>query len=161
MSDYRILGVDDFPKAFEGSFARLQVCVEEAYLASREWPEKVAAAIQAALEFAAENPDAVHVLLNESLAHGEDGISRYDRLLEPAMEVLALGRDELPSRRSPLPALTERAIAGGILMLVAQHLDLGCVEDLPALAPEVIQFALTPYLGIARARGVALFASRV
>jgi hypothetical protein len=39
-------------------------------------------------------------------------------------------------------------------MLVAQRVDLGRAAELPTLAPEAIQFVLTPYLGAAEARRV-------
>jgi hypothetical protein len=45
-------------------------------------------------------------------------------------------------------------MAGGVAMLVAQRLDRGAASELPALAPEAIQFVLTPYLGAAEARRV-------
>jgi hypothetical protein len=54
-----------------------------------------------------------------------------------------------------LPEITERAMIGGLAMLIAQRLDLGRAAELPALAPEAIQFVLTPYLGTEEARRVA------
>lgn len=44
---------------------------------------------------------------------------------------------------------------GGVATLVAQRLDTGTEEELPALASEAVQFVLTPYLGTAWAAEVA------
>jgi hypothetical protein len=49
---------DDFAQAFESAFAHLQVEALEACGRHQDWPEKVAAAIYAALDFAAANPTA-------------------------------------------------------------------------------------------------------
>jgi hypothetical protein len=145
---------DDFASAFEAAFARLQVAIEEAWVAEADWPAQVAAAIRAAFEFAAANPSSANVLTNEALAEGVDGIARYRRLVAYAAELLVAGREE-HSDGSELPEVLENALAGGLAFLVAQHLDQGRARELPVLAPEAIEFVLTPYLGAAEARRVA------
>jgi hypothetical protein len=54
-----------------------------------------------------------------------------------------------------LPDLTEHALVGGIAALIADRVARGRADELPAMAPEAIQFALTPYLGIAEAKRIA------
>lgn len=54
-----------------------------------------------------------------------------------------------------LPETIERALAGGILALIARRVDQGCAGELPELVPDAVQFALTPYLGTDQARRVA------
>ncbi len=46
-------------------------------------------------------------------------------------------------------------MASGVVMLVARRLYQDREGELPALAPEAIQFVLTPYLGAEEARLVA------
>jgi hypothetical protein len=145
---------DDFPRAFEAAFARLQVVVEEAYLSRAEWPDQIAAAIRAGFEFAATDSIAADLLTNQALAHGRDGIARYQRLIGFAAGLLAPGR-QLSDDGELLPRVIEQSLAGGIVMLVAQRVDQGLAAELPALAPDAIQFALTPYLGTGRARRIA------
>ena len=145
---------DDFPRAFEAAFARLQVVVEEAYVAQAEWPDQVAAAIRAGFEFAASDPDAADILTNQALAKGSDGVARYQRLLSYGVSLLLPGRKHSPDG-APLPGIVEQSVAGGIITLVAQRVDRGRASELPALASDAIQFALTPYLGVERARMVA------
>jgi hypothetical protein len=114
----------------------------------------VAAAIREALEFAAGDPAAVRALTSDALAAGKPGFAQYERLISYLCELLLPGRAER-SDAERLPKETERALAGGVAMLVAQRIDLGRHAELPALAPEATQFVLTPYLGIDEARRVA------
>ena len=145
---------DDFARAFESSFAHLQIRIEEACAKSDGWPRGVAAAIHAAFEFAAEDPTAAAALTRRALGVGADGIARHRRLLAYLADKLAPGRELAPDGRG-LPTVTEQALAGGLAGLVAERLVRDGLADLPALAPEAIQFALTPYIGVAEARRIA------
>ncbi|HET8862224.1 MAG TPA: hypothetical protein VFM94_03140 [Solirubrobacterales bacterium] len=145
---------DDFADAFEAAFARFQVRIERACAEGADWAGGAAAAIRAALEFAAEDPAAANTLTNEAMAAGVDGIARRERLLAYAAEGLAHGRDRR-SEAEDLPGLTEHALVGGIAALIADRVARGRAAELPAMAPEAIQFALTPYLGIAEAKRIA------
>jgi hypothetical protein len=145
---------DDFADAFEAAFARLQVRIETACAAEEEWPVQVAAGIRAALEFAAADPASARLLTNEALAAGRDGHARYDRMLSHFGERLLPGRALRPEGER-LPEIVEKAMTGGIAMLIAQRLDMGRAEALPALAEEATQFVLTPYLGTEAARRIA------
>lgn len=145
---------DDFPRAFEAAFARLQVVVEEAYLAESEWPSQVAAAIRAGFDFAATDPVVADLLTNEALARGHDGLGRYRRLIDFSAGLLAPGRDLVPDG-TLLPSTLEYSLAGGITLLVAQRVDQGRAGELPRLAGDAIQFALTPYLGVREAHRIA------
>ncbi len=143
---------DDFTDAFQSAFARLQICVETACAPEPDWPGRVAAGIRAALEFAAAHPDDAGVLTNDALAHGRAGFERYDRMLDHFAVALRPGRDELPHGHD-LPAVTDKAMVGGLASLIAARLDTAPAL-LPPLAPEAIQFVLTPYLGSDEARRV-------
>lgn len=145
---------DDFATAFEGAFARLQVRVEEAMAGEGEWPVRIAAAIRAGLDFAAADPAAANLLSNEALSRGAAGIARYQRLIGYLAGLIAPGR-ECAAGGARLPEITERALAGGVAMLVAKRLDQGRAAELPSLAPEAIEFVLTPYVGNAEARRIA------
>jgi hypothetical protein len=145
---------DDFADAFEAALARFQVRIEGACAAAADWPTAAAAAIRAALEFAAEDPGAANTLTNEAMAAGLDGIARRERLLAHTGDALARGRGER-AEAEQLPGLTEHALVGGIAALIAERVATGRAAELPAMAPEAIQFALTPYLGIAEAKRIA------
>lgn len=144
----------DFSMMFEAAFARLQVTVLEACEEALDWPEKVALGMRAGLAFAAADPTAAQALTNEALANGVEGIARYERLITYLGERLYPGRHERREERE-LPGITERAMAGGVLTLVSQRIDQGRAGELTKLAPEAIQFVLTPYLGAGDARNIA------
>jgi AcrR family transcriptional regulator len=146
---------EDFASVFETAFARVQIAVEEASTGQPDWASRIAAAIRAGLEFAAADPAAAHVLANEAIAAGPDGLARYRRLTRYIAEALAAGRGQSP-QGDEAPGVTEQALAGGLLGLIAERLTAGRAAELPALAPEAIEFALTPYLGTAEAKRVGL-----
>lgn len=145
---------DEFAKAFEAAFARLQVAVEQASAEKHEWAAKAAAAVAATLEFATTDPEAAQLLTNEALARGAEGISRHERVISYAADQLATGRNLRPEN-AQLPEITERALVGGLVMLVAQRLDQNTMDQLPQATPEMIEFVLTPYVGADEARRFA------
>lgn len=145
---------DDFADAFESAFARLQVAIEAACAAEDEWPAQVVAGIRAAFAFAASDPASARLLTSDALAAGREGWARYERLIAHYGERLLPGRAQSPDGRH-LPEITERAMIGGLATFIAQRLDRGKQADLPAAAPDAIQFVLTPYLGAEQARRVA------
>ncbi len=151
MEDERPVELGD---AFEPAFARLQIRVEAACTGELEWPARVAAGVRTALAFAAADPATAEVLTNEAMAAGKDGFARYDRMIEYFADALRPGRAERADGER-LPEITEKTMVGGVAMLVAQRLSFGRQSELPALAPEAIQFVLTPYLGAADAKRVA------
>jgi hypothetical protein len=147
-------GQDEFASVFEAAFARLQVTLLEACAREDGWPQKIAVSVRAGLEFVAADPAAGLALTSEALTRGKEGVSCHERLLAYLGERLLPGRDEAADGPR-LPEITERAMAGGVVALVSQRLDQGRASELPALAPEAIQFVLTPYLGGDEARRIA------
>lgn len=141
------------PDEFAAAFARLQVRVETACAAESEWPAEVAAGVRAALRFAATHPAAADLLTNGALASGPEGHARYERMLDHFAARLRAGRTERPEGER-LPEITEKALVGGLAMLVAQRLDRGREAELPGAGAEVVQFVLTPYLGAEEARRI-------
>jgi hypothetical protein len=145
---------EGFANAFDAAFARLQIRIESECIREAEWPEQVSAGIRAALEFVASDPRAARTLTTDALAGGLVGYERYDRMISHLGEWFQPGR-ELKPEGERLPEITEKAMVGGVAMLVAQRVDLGLHAELPELAAEAVQFALTPYLGTEEARRVA------
>lgn len=64
------------------------------------------------------------------------------------------GRAESP-HGADLPPSTERSIARGVATIVANRIERGHSDELTGLAPEVVQFVLTPYIGTEEARRIA------
>lgn len=145
---------DDFAFAFDSAFAALQVQIESACAMAARWPDRVAAGIQAAFVWAAAEPSAAQLLTNDALAGGSAGFERYERMIAYIAELLMPGREQA-AHGERLPEITERAMASGVAMLVAQRLSLGKEAELPVIAAEAVQFVLTPYLGSDEARRAA------
>jgi hypothetical protein len=145
---------EGFAGAFDSAFADLRVRVEAACAAEDEWPAGVAAGIRAGFGWAAAEAAAANLLTNDALAGGSVGFERYEGMVGYFAGQLAPGH-ELASHGVRLPEITERAMASGVAMLVAQRLSVGREGELPGLAAEAIQFVLTPYLGTAEARRLA------
>lgn len=120
--------------------------IEQLAVAGSTWPARAALAIRAALDWAAADPAGANVLTNEALARGRAGRADYDRMLDHFAALLAPGRQERPDG-DHLPGIMEKALVGGLAMLIANRLELGRSAELSDLAPEAIQLVLTPYLG--------------
>jgi hypothetical protein len=142
---------DRFGTAFATAVGRLQVSVLEACGGEEAWPAKVCAGIGAAVEFAAADPRAMRLLTTESLVQRPDGGSRYLRMVEHFADLL---RGEAPpsDRR---PSTTEVAVIGGIASVIADHLRAAELEAMRAVAPELMELALAPYMSRGEAKGWA------
>jgi hypothetical protein len=66
---------------------------------------------------------------------------------------LERGRTERPKPAS-LPSSTEDSIIGGLLSLASRAILVGSPR-LPELLPDLVEFALAPYLGSGRAKRLA------
>ncbi|HET9677219.1 MAG TPA: TetR/AcrR family transcriptional regulator [Solirubrobacterales bacterium] len=118
------------------------------------WPLKVKVGIGLTLDTVVASPaEAQFVVAEPTRGHDElrlrmvESHSRLARLL-------AAGRSEAP-RGAELPDLVEFALVGGVCDVISNQLYEGEVKHLPALAPELVEFVLTFYLGSARAVEVA------
>jgi len=152
--DGRAQQPEEFATAFEAAFARLQVVLEMACAEPGPWHRRAAAAVRGTLDFAAADPEAATLLTNEALAGGVDGVHRYERLMTYVAGLLEGGRAESP-HADELPSSIERSLAGGVATIVGNRAGRATRDELLELAPEVVQFVLTPYLGTAEAKRLA------
>ena len=137
-----------FSVSFSAAVARLQVAILDACRRQEEWPAKIAGGVAAAVEFALADPDATRLLTVESLIEKPDGGRRYVRAVDHFAELL---RAEAPAdRRRPLN--TERALVGGVAMMIADRVRSDTLADLTVELPELVEFVLLPYLGLEDAR---------
>ena len=143
----------DFGEAFEAAAARLREAVADACARPAPWPGRVCAAIEAAVEFAAVDPAAARLLLVEPWAHGAAGAERRERLYDHFAALLAAGREEL-SGGERLPELAEQVLVAAVAAILGRRLAPGGEGEPPlrALAAELIEFVLLPYIGHTRAR---------
>lgn len=140
--------------AHEQAFDRLTGELVRSCAAQSEWSAKVVVAIATAIVFAVRSPAEAQLLVLESLAAdtilAERALASNDFLVG----LLRNGREHCP-RAATLPELTERALIGATASVIGQRLLCDQADQLPALAPQLIQLILIPYVGHEEAARIA------
>ncbi|HEX5375991.1 MAG TPA: TetR/AcrR family transcriptional regulator [Solirubrobacterales bacterium] len=123
-------------------------------VAPPEWADQVRAGVGAFLAYVASESALARVFVVESLAAGPAAAQRYERTVRAVAPFFRLGR-RTSEAGDRLPPTLEETIVGGIFWVVYQRIVVGRPEELEGLLGELVEFALTPYLGAAAARRVA------
>jgi AcrR family transcriptional regulator len=145
-----------FVAAYDAVMAELRGRVDSAYEAEPEWSEAVRAGLEAMLDFLAAEPNLARLSMVEALVAGPVVVERYDAAIDGLVPYLRAGREQAsPEVLATLAPTTEEALVGGIVSLVSRRIFAGRVDELEALLPDLVEFALTPYLGSAEAAAVA------
>lgn len=141
--------------AFEKGVEDLRPLLAEAYLSESEWPLRVRAALAALLADFADYPELARLLTAEPFVAGPEIATRHKAAIEEMVPYLREGR-ELREAEDRLPDTAERGILGAVNSMIARQVTAGRGEELTELLPDLAQFILTPYLGAAEARRVAV-----
>jgi len=128
--------------------------VIEAAGQSEKWSDQVAAGLAAFLDYVVEEPALAHTCMVDALAAGPVAVESYEEALRPFVALFKLGRG-VSFFGDELPETTEEAIVGGVFWIVHRRLTRCSVESIVELLPEIVEFALIPYLGAAAAREVS------
>jgi AcrR family transcriptional regulator len=138
-----------FIAAYEALDGYVETLMKEAAKDKEEWPDRVAAAVRAVTAFLASRPNLARIYLVEVAVVGEAAnpvrektTTRFVGLLEPGRRL-----------REVDPGVAE-GLVGGIVTLLGRRVRDGEADQLGALAPGVIEFVLSPYLGLDGARAV-------
>lgn len=149
---------DNFSSKQDCFLATLDFALEEALRriidAATEvesWQQRVRAGIAAFLGYVAEEPALARTCLVESLSAGPESLDRYEEGLQRFLPLFRIGRKVSP-HGDELPATLEETIAGGIFWVIYNRIVLGETEQIEQLLPELIEFALTPYIGAEAAK---------
>ena len=116
--------------------------------ASQPWALRVGAAIRAALELAEQDPAAGRVLVIHSAALGDE--TEFAAMVQRFANLLRWG--------APKPYRSEAAARNSVLLVARQmllHLETRPAAPLSEIAPGLIVFVLTPYVGLDEARRAA------
>ena len=145
-----------FVSAYETVMEQLRERVDAAYQEQEEWPQAVRAGIGAMLGFLAAEPNLARLSMVEALVAGPVVVERYDAAIRSLVPYLEAGREGRPpevlARLSPT---TEEALVGGMVSLISRRIIAGQTAELEELLPDLVEFALTPYLGTAAAAKAA------
>lgn len=118
------------------------------------WPRRVRAGLTAFLAYVAEEPALARTCMVEALSAGPAAVAYYEESQQAFVSLFRLGRDVSP-HGADLPETLEEAIIGGVFWIVYQRLAVAEGAAITDLLPELVEFALTPYLGAEAAREIA------
>jgi AcrR family transcriptional regulator len=110
------------------------------------WPKQVEAGLRAFLQYVASEPDLARTCMVEALSAGPDALACYEESVQVFISLFQIGRNVSPKGKE-LPATLEEAIVGGVFWLIYQRLIDGEEDKIEDLLPEILEFALVPYLG--------------
>lgn len=116
-----------------------------------KWADRVEAGLTAFLRYVVEEPALARTGVVEALTAGPEAVRCYEESLQAFVSLFRQGRKASP-RGEQLPETMDEAIVGGVFWIVHQRLVLGQTEGIEGLLPELVEFALTPYLGAEAAR---------
>jgi AcrR family transcriptional regulator len=140
--------------AQEAFLGRLWLEVTGACEGVEVWPLRVRAVVAAVVSSLVEASSLARVFAIEgpgaSLAAAERQFAALDRLAR----LLTEGRKFYP-RAANLPVITERALIGGAVSIVAQNLLAEDPKAISTMQTQLVEVLLAPYLGNQEARRVA------
>jgi AcrR family transcriptional regulator len=133
-----------FDSAVTEVAARIQEsCVE---IGADEWIDRIAAGLRAFLNFVAENPAVARMCLIEAMSATPAASARYDDAMGRFVELL---RENTPADTG-LPDTIEETLVGGVAWILHQKIRHGEAEQALDLMPELLDFVLAPYQGVAK-----------
>lgn len=137
---------DCFLAAFDASAALMRKRIDAAVAdAGPDWRGRLRAGIAELLCFIVEEPEAARIVIVEARASSPTGLRRRDELLDRfAGCVDALVREDLDE---PPSAIAAAGVVGGIESVLYARLQKEETEDLEALLPSLMYFAVLAYAG--------------
>jgi AcrR family transcriptional regulator len=147
---------DCFIAAYDAAIEQIRGSVVEACAnpSQGQWPVRVRDAIAALLALLSAEPALASISLVEGLRAGPNIYDRYQAAVETFVEYLREGAPQAVAGEA-VPDATDEAVVGGIASLLGRRVVAGEAERVELLLPEILEFALTPYLGAQEARRIA------
>jgi len=142
-----------FLAAYEDSVSRIRARVMVGCREEDGWSVRVLGGLTALLEHLAAEPAQAQLVLVEGLRAGRGVYDLYQESLQSFVLLLREGAPA-PSAGGPPPPATDEAVVGGIASLLARRVLGGETQKLPEFLPEIAEFVLTPYLGVAETRRI-------
>jgi len=142
-----------FFAAYDAAVEGLRGEVLGACKGESEWAEGVCSGLAAALVRLAAEPAQANLLLVEGLRAGPGVYGRFQGAVESFVPHLRNGAPAGTSAGRP-PEAADEAVVGGIASLLGRRVLAGEAARLGRFFPELAEFALTPYLGVAAARRI-------
>jgi AcrR family transcriptional regulator len=138
--------------AFEEGLDRLSRTVDDARAREQAWLERVRSGVVALLGFFDDEPSWAHLLLGEASIAGTQALRYEQRLLGVITGLLGdAGPNALNEPATP-SQMTAELVAGGAFAVIRARALQESGETLVELAPPLMAFIVTPYLGEVAAR---------
>jgi AcrR family transcriptional regulator len=146
---------DCFVAAYDVAVEKVRERIVAACLEAEQldWALRVRAAIEALLQTFATEPALASMILVEGLRAGRGVYDRYQAAIESFVAYLRKDAPPGPTG-AEVPEATDEAVVGGIASLLGRRILAGDREELEQLFPEILEFALTAYLGAEDARRI-------
>ena len=139
---------DCFLAAFDTSASRLRNQVATAAEEGGNcWRDRMRGRFDALLTFAATEPEAARTVIVEARAATPDAALRRIALLDGFATCIDSEVRELLPSGTTHSAITASGVVGGVESLLYARLNRGQMDDLPALLPSLMYFAVLPYEG--------------
>lgn len=137
---------DCFAAAYAIWADRLATELLTAALAEGDWRRGMRAGLVALFRFVDAHPDVTRALLIEVEVAGGSALSTREGMIERLGEAIDAGREQAAPEEQP-PPLTGIFVAGGIANYVSEQLASGRRGATWEGLPELMRFAVAPYLG--------------
>ncbi len=111
-----------------------------------EWIDRLAAGLRAFLTYLSEHPATARMCVIEAVSATPAASARYDEALQRFVELL---RRNVPAD-TRLPNTIEETLVGGIAWILHQQIRRGEAERIVDLTPALLDFVLSPYLGVGK-----------
>ena len=138
-----------FLAAFDSAVTEVSARIEEACAdIPDEWDARAAAGLRALLTYIAENPATARMCLIEAMSATPAASVRYE---EATTRFVALLERNAPVDTG-LPETIGETLVGGVAWILHQKIRRGEAEQALDLMPELLDFILSPYHGVAKTK---------
>lgn len=145
---------DCFIQASDELLDELELVVLGQMSGGAPWPQRIRRGLQTLLLLIVKNPDRARFVMIECLGAGRPAAERL-RSAQAMFAVVIEEGEEHAGSVEHLSPHTAEGIVGGIAAIVYRRVLEENTAELPALLPDLLYFALMPYLGHERALAAA------
>jgi AcrR family transcriptional regulator len=136
-----------------GLHQAFQIALRTYEAQGEDWPMGVAAGLKALLEYLASEPAHAHLTVVDTFAASPMAIEIRDTGVHAFAAYLQPGYHYADGRS--VPGIVPEAIAGGIWQVLHNYIEHQDIGDIAELTPQLVYFALAPFLGAKEAARVA------
>jgi AcrR family transcriptional regulator len=126
-----------------GMHQALHVTIDAYNQYEESWPLAVTAGLRALIDYLSSEPAHAHLSVVDTFAASPEALEIRDKALAAFAAYLRRGYELAPDA----PRIAPEAIVGGIWQVLHHYIANDRVADLPGVAPQIIYFSLTPFLG--------------